>query len=441
MTENEGVGVTDSVSADTPPETAQIPVSDEGQTVDAGNETQVEVAESVGLDDAEQGEIDTVLAEAEAEAAKTNTPLVKHLRKVVETQKAELKKLASNSLTDIDREAVELYQGLTSFDNERGVPTAKKFAEALYQKDPNLAYQAAVDLFGLQAPGEAEGYSFAHAYLEANGIPPSRLDDIRAFIADGQKVSFTEVPTFVPNEYQDAYKQLSEKAREYLDFQLEGDEFERNAGLEVLQSKQYMLDQQNAKQAQIAQDQQRLATEIETEVTQDTLNTFNTFVESFYETPTFKDVQVSGNPVVDSAIKKSINQMVVNLAEPDTVSGRQALNLFKELGVSVDTQKISELIGIVNGSIETSIKAGKGNHLPSKAQADSAKLQALQRLSGLRNSLWSQAVSKIAQGQKESSESRDVLNNAGLPSFGQSGTIGGEKKMSTLEWIQARKAS
>jgi nucleoside diphosphate kinase len=435
------VGVTDSVSADTPLEAAPIPATEESQTVNAGNDTEVEVAESndVGLDDAEQVEIDSVLAEAEAEAAKTNTPLVKHLRKVVETQKAELKKLASNSLTDIDREAVELYQGLTSFDNERGVPSAKKFAESLAQKDPNLAYQAAVDLLSLQAPGEIDGFSFGHAYLKANGIDPTRLDDIRSFLEGNQKTTFEQVPEYVPKEYQDAYKQLSEKAREYLDFQLEGDEFERNAGLEVLQNKQYRIDEQNAKEQYQSQAQAKLAQEIESEVITDTLQTFNSFVENFYETPTFKDVQVSGNQLVDSAIKKSVNQMVVNLAEPDTVAGKQALSLFQELGVSVDSQKIAELIGIVNGSIETSIKAGKGNHLPSKAAADNAKLQALQRLSGLRNSLWSQAVSKIAQGQKESSESHDVLNNAGLPSFGNSQTIGGEKKMSTLDWINARK--
>jgi ribosomal protein L21 len=91
MIENEGVGVTDSVSADNSEETALNPVSDDVQTVDAGETVNVEAeSNDVGLDDAEQVEIDSVLAEAEAEAAKTNTPLVKHLRKVVETQKAEL---------------------------------------------------------------------------------------------------------------------------------------------------------------------------------------------------------------------------------------------------------------------------------------------------------------------------------------------------------------
>jgi hypothetical protein len=131
--------------------------------------------------------------------------------------------------------------------------------------------------------------------------------------------------------------------------------------------------------------------------------------------------------------------MVVNLAEPETVAGQQALAFFQELGVKVDTQKISEQIGIINGSIETGVKAGKGNHLPAKAQADNAKLQARQRLSGLRNSLWSQAMTKVAEGLREVSESHDVLNNAGLPSFGRSDQIGGEKKMSTLEWINSRK--
>jgi hypothetical protein len=444
MIENEGVGVTDSVSADNSEETALNPVSDDVQTVDAGETVNVEAeSNDVGLDDAEQVEIDSVLAEAEAEAAKTNTPLVKHLRKVVETQKAELKKLASNSLTDIDREAVELYQGLTSFDNERGVPSAKQFAETLAQKDPNLAYQAAIDLLGLQAPGEADGYSFGHAYLQANGIDPAHIDDHRAFAEAGYKhenVSFSKVPEFVPQEYQDAYKQLSEKAREYLDFQLDSeDEFEKNAGLEILQNKQFRIDQQKAKEQFQAESQQKLAQEIETAVIHDTLQTYNTFVEEFYETPTFKDVQVTGNTLADSAIKKSVNLMVVNLAEPETVAGQQALAFFQELGVKVDTQKISEQIGIINGSIETGVKAGKGNHLPAKAQADNAKLQARQRLSGLRNSLWSQAMTKVAEGLREVSESHDVLNNAGLPSFGRSDQIGGEKKMSTLEWINSRK--
>jgi hypothetical protein len=365
---------------------------------------------------------------------------VKHLRTLVEKQKAELKKLSSQAPTDLDKEAAELYRGLTSFDLERNQPSAKPFAEKLVQKDPSLAYQAGVDILSQSVPGDEKGWTFGHHYLNNLGIDPNRLEEAKAFL-EGKvesKVSYTETPQFVPKEFQDAYKSLSERAREYLDFQLDSDDAdEKKAGLEHLQLKQFQIDQRKAQEQTQQQAQQTLSREIETEVVKDTLGTFNQFVEQFRESPTYKNVSMSANPTVDAAYKEAINLMVVNLAEPDTVAGQQAANLFKSLGVAVDSAKISELIGIVNGSIETSVRAGKQNYLPAKANADTQKTQALTRLSALRNSIWTQAIAKITAGQKDAAQE---LGDGGMPNFGGSQQIdSGEKKMSTLDWINARK--
>lgn len=431
MEETTGVGVTDSVSTDTPTETALSPVTEESQTVDAGaTEAVAEVqTESIDVeDDSEQ-----VLAETEAD---DGTPLVKKLRDTIK----KLQKSQASPPQEINKEAEELYQGLTSFDNEKGVPSARPFAEKLAAKDPKLAYQAGVDIFNLPVPGDESGWTFGHHYLKANGIDPTRLDDVRQFLEGGQQAStYQQIPEYVPQEYHDAFKSYSQGVRESLEYQLD-DPDTRQAALEVLQDRQWKLDQQKAREESEKQYQAKLAQEIETEVETDAVQTFTKFVEDFEQSPTFTNVQVSANPTVDKVIKSSINQQMLNLSEPNSVAGQQALKLFKELGVDINLKDIEQYLGIINGSIETSVRAGKGGYQTNKAQADAQKAMALQRLSGIRNSIFTQALKKLAGEQMAASQAQGetLKNNAGLPTFGESSQVSQEKKISTLDWINQR---
>jgi hypothetical protein len=431
--ETTGVGVTDSVSTDTPTEAALSPVTEEIQTVDADQVETPAVEAEVESTDAVEDDSEQVLAETEAD---DGTPLVKKLRDTIK----KLQKSQASPPQEINKEAEELYQGLTSFDNEKGVPSARPFAEKLAAKDPKLAYQAGVDIFNLPVPNDANGWTFGHHYLKANGIDPTRLDDVRSFLEGGQQVtSYQEIPEFVPPEYHDAFKSYSPGVRESLEFQLD-DPDTRQGALEVLQDRQWKLDQQKTREEGERQSQARLAQEIETEVEADAVQTFTRFVEDFEQSPTFTNVQVSANPTVDKVIKSSINQQMLNLAEPNSVAGQQALRLFKELGVEINLKEIEQYLGIINGSIETSVKAGKGGYQANKAQADAQKAMAVQRLSGIRNSIFTQALKKLAGSQMAASQAQGetLKNNAGLPTFGESSQVEQGQKIDTLAWIKQR---
>lgn len=428
MEEQTGAGVTDSVSTDTPIEAAQIPATEEFQTVDA-DQAATEVEATVESSDVAEEDVEKVLAESEAE---DGTPLIKRLRATIR----DLQKRPTSEPQEIDREAVELYQGLTSFDNEKGVPSARPFAEKLIAKDPTLAYQAIVDIATQIVPGDENGWTFGHHFLKANGIDPARLDDVRQFLEGGQKITYQDIPEYVPPEYHDAFKSYSQAVRESLEYQLD-DPDTKQAALEVLADRQWKLDQNKAQEQAQVESQSKLAREIETEVETDTIQTFSKFIEDFYQSPTFTNVQVSADPVVDKVVKSSINQLMLNLSEPESVAGKQALSLLKEVGVNVNLPEIEQCLGIINGSIETSIKAAKGGYGANKAQADAAKQAALVRLSGIRNSIFSQALKKLASGQQQASEASNV-NNAGLPNFGQSSQIDTGQKTDTLNWIKQR---
>jgi hypothetical protein len=429
MIEEIGVGATDPVSTDTPQETAQIPVNEEVQTVNAGEDTDVQTEATDDIDLAEGAD------DAEKEAVQKLEPaLARHFRKVIASQKAEIARLASQPETD--REAAEFYQGLTSFDNEKGVPTTRPFAERLAAKDPALALQTIVDLASLAAPGDENGWTFGHHFLKANGIDPNRLNDVREFLESGHKATYQDIPEYVPTEYHDAYKSYSQAARESLEYQLASDDpNEKQAALEVLQDRQYRFDQRKAKETEQAELQAKTVKEIQLETETETVNTFSKFVEDFQSSPTYTNVQVSSDPVVDKVVKSSINQLMLNMAEPNTVAGRQALGLLKEIGVDVNMPEIEQCLNIINGSIETSIKAGKGGYQANKAQADASKQAALVRLGGIRNSIFSQALKKIASGQQQASEGQ-VPTNQGLPNFGSPSAIDSNRKESTLDYIK-----
>jgi hypothetical protein len=432
--QNEGVGVTDSVSTDTPLEAAQIPATEEVQTVDAdqtlsqveSSDEEIDLAEGAEGEDAEQ-------------VSKLEPSLQKHFRKVIASKDAEIKRLSSNALSEADREAVDLYQGLTSFDNERGIPSAKPFAQKLIAKDPALAFQVGLDLFSQPDPNR-DGWSLGHSYLEANGIDPTRLDDVRSFLKGESKLSYQEIPEYVPQEFHEAFKSCSPQLRENLEYQLASDD-EKQAALEVLQDKQWRLDQRKSQEETQKQQQENATREIYSEVENGITQTFTKFVDDFQTSPTYTNVQVSSDPLVDEVIKSSINQMMLNLSEPNTVAGQQAAALFKKLNVNVNLPEVEQYIGIINGSIETSVRAGKGGHQTHKAQADAQKQMALQRLQGIRNNVFAQAVKALA-GQQQAqaqAQAQTIANNAGLPSFGNSSNIGTDsQKISTLDWIKQR---
>lgn len=430
MEENNGVGVTDSVSTDAPTEAVQSPVTEEVQTVDAGTQevpTEPIAAESID-------EINLAEGADEAEAAsieKLEPSLAKHLRKVIASKEAEIKRLSSQP-QEINQEAVDLYNGLTSFDNERGVPSTKPFAEKLVAKDPTLAYQTVADIANMEVPGDENGWTFGHHFLKANGIDPTRLDDVRSFLEGNQPQMYQEIPEYVPAEYHEAFKNYSPQVRENLEYQL-ADPDQRQAALELLQDRQWRIDQRKEQERSQVETQARVAREVQTEIETGTVQTYSKFVDDFTTTPTYTNATVSGNPTVDGAIKFSLNQTLLNLAEPDSVAGKQALGYFQTLGINIPLKEIQEQIGMINGAIETSVKAEKGGHSVHKSQADAIKAAALGRLSGLRNQIFAQAIKKMAGEQQQNATQ---LNNAGLPNFGDSTPINTSQKESTLDYIK-----
>lgn len=406
-------------------------LSDAESTVSTSEST---IDESSEQSSEESPDLLKQLEEASVETTSDDNT-IKHLRKLIKTRLDNVRPEQSESSED-DKYAIELYKGLTAFDNVSMKTTAEPFARTLVNKDPQLAMDAAEAILMQARPGDANGWTNAHYFLQNIGIDPTRLDEVYQYLKGEIEApaSMAVTPTSVPAEFQDAFKSYSPEVRATIEYQLDLDEGERRVALELLADRQYVLNRNAAEERGRQEFAQVQEQEIATAITSETTNVFSDFIDKLAETPTYKSVQLSANPLVDNAIKQAVNTMIINLAEPDTVVGRQALSYFKGLGVEINSSQISEYIGMINGAIETSIRAGKANATAAKSRADSDRNNGLQRLQGFRNNIFAKSIQKIAELQSGAGQ---TMPTGGMPTFNGTPTSNGAQgKPTTLELIE-----
>lgn len=425
------------------PETPATIGTETTETVEAVETEKLSATDATSEVDEETAQLDEEINKQLAEKPEDVDDL-KFFRTLVRNKEKEVRALKNQKpeYSESDRLAIDFYNDLTAFDVEQGVPSSKKFAERLVQKDKDLAIQAAWDL--LSQPVDDSGYTVGHKALEKMGLDPMRLDELRKFSRGelkGDHFGIVAVPEFVPPELTDAYKAMSQPLREDLDWRLESDDpLQKQAAIEALQDKQAKLEYMQSKEKSERESTMRTQAEIEQSVNRDVIETFNTFTESFQETPTYTAATVSGNPAFDGAVKEIVSMAILNLNEPESVTGKQALRFFNSLGLTLDAKEVSTVVDSVIGNIEAAVKAEKGNYQTAKTDALDRKQQALSRATGVRNRIFVEAMNKLAGKLKDVSEQNgDALEkNGGMPAITGSGSSmsNGQQKLSTLEIIK-----
>lgn len=382
-------------------------------------------------------EIDKQLDEQLA-AKPENLSENQHFRRLYRNKEKEVRTLKKQTpeYSETDRFAIELYDGLTDFDTEKGEPTTRKFAEKLAQKNKDLAFNAT---WNLLAQPYDDTFSVGHKILEKMGLDPYRIEDLQRFSKGeitGDPYGVVSVPESVPPEVAQAYKSTSKQMRDNYDWMLESDDpVQRQAAIAELQKIQKGLEYEQFKQQSEEQQKQQFHVEVENAVNQNVVETFNTFIDQFRETPVYTAATVSGDPEADALIKESVVGMILNLNEPESVTGRQALKYFQTLGVNVKASEVSDIVNAVIGHIEVGVKAEKGGYADAKANAFDKKAQALTRANGTFNRIFAEAISKFGGRLKSVSETAGqklekngtmpaVIGTAAGASNGQSQPLG-----------------
>lgn len=384
-------------------------------------------------------ETEQVVAEAQAEAERTQSSLEKHLRKVISSKILESRKPVEYGETE--KQAVDWYNSLHSFDNDTGQPTARAFAQKLVEKDVALAKQVGWDI--LTQPIDDNGMTVGHEMLSRMGLDPYKMEEYRQLTRgeiQGSRFGIVEVPQTVPPDLAEAYKALSDINRGDVDIYLDSyDESQKQAGLEILRNKQDTMNFQRMREETDKANQEKFVAEVNSQIEKEERETFTQLVESFKDTPTYSTATVSGIPEIDASIKNTISMAILQLADTDTVSGQQALKFFEEWGVQVNPQEISGLINEISGNIQTVVKADKGNYQVAKQEAHARKEDAVRRAGAKRNQIFAQTLTAMANKFKANSEGRTATleSNAGIFNVtGSAPTDNSAPKRSTIEIIQ-----
>lgn len=436
---NTGAGEGNSVSADTSTDSALLPESsDAANAVDPGTDTTGAGQGDENTEIVDSEEVAQILAEHTPE--ETQIPITSKLRKIIAAKDRELKGLSTRTpeYSDTDKQAIDLYKDLNSFDVEAGRPTSRPFAEKIALKGAKFAEQVGWDLY-TQVIDPATKETVGHRLLQKMGLDPTRLEDLRKF-SRGEVQFDGAVPKDVPAEYGKAFTSLSKLNRENILYNLaNGDDDEKGAALETLKDRQYKIDGDEQKVQTERQQQEAVRQEIETRSDADELATFNTFTDSFRETPTYTTAVVSGNPQLDEGIKSVVSMAILGAAYPGTTFGDQSMKFFQSLGVNVDAAQIQELVSPVSSSIRTAIMAEKGGYTDAKTNALALKSDALDRLGGIRNRIFADTMTKLAGFAKAVSEANgNILEaNGGIPILnGNAPAQNGNGKVSTLAMVE-----
>lgn len=371
------------------PETAP-PADDAAQGQPVGEEIQKDqIGEGEG--EVQEKTDEQVLEELRqaAEPQQGDTSTIKELRSLLKTRLDKLQPTdpgqGEATLSDSDREALELVQGIYAYDLENNTPTTVPFIEKLVQKDSSLVEQLLKDVINVPMPGsQINGWTYGHQLLQQIGLDPMKFNDLVKFSRgeiSGDAYGIETVPDYVPAEYQEAYKSLNPVLRQDVDIYLNGtDATQKAAALQTLQDKnQILLRTREEAQRQVESERDfnyTVQQEVETQVT----NTYDNLLETIGKNPAFQQVKVHSDATVDQFVKGTIINQICALGDPNAVLAKRAADSFQQMGVKVDRAKVTQILKNINDNIEIAVKAEK--HAQARKQNTSAQAEeAKQRVS------------------------------------------------------------
>jgi len=311
------------------------------------------------------------------------------------------------ALSDSDRENLEMVQDLYGYDLEKDQPTTVSFINKLAAKDHNLVGQLLSDALNVPVPNaEIQNWTYGHELLQNMGLDPMKFPDLVKFSRgeiDGASYGIEAVPDYVPQEYQEAYKQLNPVTRTDVDIYLRGeDQAQRVAGLQLLQDKQKLLEGARFNQQRETREQETFNQQVGQDVETQIIQTYSTLLDTVEKNKAFMDVKVHSDPNVDSMVKSTIINQVAALGDENAVLANRALASFKAMGVNVPADQVNTLLKTIRDNTEIAVRAerkAKANNQTTSAQAEEAKARvskAVGEAVGLANRIAGEALQKYS---------------------------------------------
>lgn len=438
---NNGVGVPDTSASAGTEVVAEQPqvdsISDSDQSV-----VQADPADIFSFPTIETGEEVPLAESAEdpfsefkelAQEQQGDSDLVRKLRGIVKTKFEDFQsRYQQPQIDDEAAKAMDLVKDLYGFDTQTGAPTTVNFARKLAQQDLNLAQQTMLDLASVEVPNaNVQGYTLAHQFLEQLGLDPFKIEELRQYsrgeinpLDAGVSV---EVPSYIPQQYANAYKSMNEVLRTDLDIYMTSDNpDQRSAALQMLQDKSVVMAQEQAYRQQQSQMQQQFAQEVNTTVEQNLDKTYQGLLDGIKKNPAYTGVKLSSNPQIDQTVKDSLIAQINALADPRSILATQAVRSFDALGVKVDINKVEQLLSTIANETEVAVKADKLSKVHNRdysthvQQALTRRNSAINQTLSLANKYFSEALSAMTNQSKQ--VSNGVSMEGGMPNIsGMSG--------------------
>lgn len=409
------------------------------QTASESDDPAAPDAESSDESDLSEEELDEVSKLLE-ESKTSDHELVKKLRGFLKNAKKESSELSEKVATleaatsqEVSLDPEELVKGLVSFNLETGQPTTEPFARSLYEKDVGLTQRLFEDLALLK---DDNGWTLAHHFLKREGIDPTRLDDVRAFLKgeiEAKDISGI-VPEHVPQEYREAYQSLSKIDQEDLLFQLDpeqdGRPESRNAALQRLRDRQYVIDNQKAAAAQQAQQREAQQQQLWNETVKESTNTYRAIFEGLEKSSAFQKAKISSNPTLDAVAKNSFLTQLNALGDPNTLLSTRAAEFFKANGVEIDYGQVESLIGELESALQTKVIAAHQGHQMHVTQANHIIQTNMAKMVALGVKYFVEYTKNLNKSQKELAEQEGAAfaSNAGIPTLDGAPNTGGGGK-------------
>lgn len=309
-------------------------------------------------------------------------------------------------------DALSLYDGLNGYDTTRGAPSAHKAAEMLVEKQPEIAYNLALNVM---RHNTKEGTPFAELFTRnVLGLDPKRIADFQAIsrgeIPEGYEgmIASTEDLAAINPSFHDAYKRLTPKMREIVK---EGmDQYarpdEKAEAQRILQDSLKAIndakkDEQDAatKDANLAKNLETKAIEIEGEST----TNVGTRIQSGLDKLVF-----SSDVAVDLTMKQALNTQVFNLVHESQYVRNQAENYFKAIGVDIarERKNIDYHFSRLSENIDIEAVARTKGQVKAAEEAHRVRKDAETRLAAIGLSLVAQVARKTKAGLKAKGETK-----------------------------------
>jgi hypothetical protein len=315
-----------------------------------------------------------------------------------------LEKLEAYGSPERVEQALSLLDGLNGYDTERGVPSAHKFAESLHQQNPEVAYNAALNLMRFSSK---DGKPFAELFTRnVLGLDPARLADFQAISKgeipegyEGMAASPDEIAAIEP-QFHDAFKRLTPKQKEIVKdgYDQYATQTEKAEAVRVLQDSQKVIGDEKGKAEKKAQDEASFVKNLETKATEiegQSTETIGTRIQSGLEKLVF-----SSDTAVDMTMKQAVNNQIFNLVNDSPYIRKTAENYFTAMGVDITAQrpKIDYLFGRLSENIDIETVATLRGQTKSAEEAHRVRVEAENRLAAIGLSLIAQVARRTKAG-------------------------------------------